>query len=628
VTCPGEDVLDDFLNGRCAPAEREGIERHLDNCQRCFATVAALVGSDPVSPPRAARSEPALQPGARLAGHYEIRSCLGQGSAGIVYRALDHRIATEVALKVLRPELMADPAWEVRFVRELRIARQLHHPNVCRVYDLEESGSVRFLVLELATGGSLRTELSADLYPARPLADRLAALREIVSGVEAIHGAGIVHRDLKPENVLRTVDGRLMVCDLGLATIAADGATANILVGTPAYMAPEVARGERATPASDVWSLGMLMHEILFGLRPIWLSEGNQQRVGLASPRHAGWQERQLIKLCESCLSFDVARRPADGAAVSARFEPIFRGAGPGRARRWALGAGALAAVGALVAIPVGLRRRVDGRAGAPGNIATLPPIGPRSSPPDRSGSPAAPAIPPIEVLGPDDSGFSSLYDGTPAMWRKWIHVGDAGFAREGAAIVTRARRGQDMGLLFCSDMQFDDFVLRFEFQTSSLDDESGVFLRFRDPRRKVLGRNGKSYRFANPAYVAVETGFEWQIDERARGIKHRREADGMHKKRTGAIYDIPTENRGWIFQEYAPPPAIRPGQWYAAEALVRGQQYQFSLSGRVVTRYRNTDGYRGRPRSVDDSGGFVGLQSVLGRVAFRNIRARALPPS
>jgi serine/threonine-protein kinase len=386
-----------------------------------------------------------------------------------------------VALKVLRPELMADPAWEVRFVR-----RTAHRPAACTTRMSAGCTTSRnreacgFLVLELPPGARCARKLSSDLYPTRPLADRLAALREIVSGVEAIHGAGIVHRDLKPENVLRTVDRRLMVCDLGLATIAADGATANILVGTPAYMAPEVARGERATPASDVWSLGMLMHEILFGVRPIWLSEGNQQRVGLASPRHAGWQERQLVKLCESCLSFDVARRPADAAAVSRRFETEFlRGAGSGLARRWALGAGALAVVGALAAIRwacAGSSRETEMRRRT---SATHPPIGPRPSPPGSIPIARAPGHPPIEVLGPTTAASPACTTARPRMWRKWIHVATPALPGRAWPSSPERAAGQDMGLLFCSDMQFDDFVLRFEFQTSSLDDESGVFLRF-----------------------------------------------------------------------------------------------------------------------------------------------------
>src|SRR5437762_12069026 len=149
--------------------------------------------------------------------------------------------------------------------REVRHAREVHHPNVCRIFELGEAEGFTFFTMELATGGALRRALTRKRI--RPLGERLADARGIAEGVAAIHAAGIVHRDLKPENVLRMRDGRLVVSDFGVAADRRGGPRAN-RAGTPAYMAPEVARGAAATLAPDGWALGVVTHEFLVGWRP------------------------------------------------------------------------------------------------------------------------------------------------------------------------------------------------------------------------------------------------------------------------------------------------------------------------------------------------------------------------
>ena len=189
---------------------------------------------------------------------------------------------------------------------------------------------------------------------------------------------------------------------------------------------------------------------------------------------------------------------------------------------------------------------------------------------------------------------------------------------------------GDDIGLFFYTEA-FGDFVLKLEFRLASLEDNSGIFIRSRDPRLPVTRRSDltKSDAYDNGAFVAVDTGFEVQIDELARGNKSTvpTEADGMDKKRTGALYDIPTTS-GSFQQQFQRGPVVSPGQWNTYEIRVQkspgGDGYTVLLNGQQTTTYTNTDGYRGKSAGLDPASGFIGLQSHSGRVAFRNIRVKA----
>jgi len=206
--------------------------------------------------------------GAVLAGRYQVEEIIGKGGSGVVLRVFDRTVQSVVALKVLKAELARDAKWDKRFSRELRLGRPIQHPNVCRIFDIGEADGHRFLTMELATGGSLRDELKRRPALERPLEERLGDARAAIDGLAAIHGAGVVHRDFKPDNLLRMGDGRLVLSDFGLATDAATAPGATVLIGTPHYMAPEVLAGEPATSRSDVWALGVVLHEIFFGQRP------------------------------------------------------------------------------------------------------------------------------------------------------------------------------------------------------------------------------------------------------------------------------------------------------------------------------------------------------------------------
>jgi len=303
-----------------------------------------------------------LERGDVLAGRFQIEAVIGTGGSGRVLRAFDRESRMLVALKILRQELAGEAVWTERFARELRVGRAISHPNVCRVFDIGEADGHRFLSMELATGGSLRTDVpKADAWqaarregPAREWGVRIADARAIVAGVTALHQAGIVHRDLKPENILRMQDGRLVVTDFGLATDPGSGPGTTIMVGTPSYMAPEVVMGDPATMRSDVWGLGMVLHEIFFGLRPQWKVIGRGYRRFVPPDAARTPVERAVADLCGRCADDDPESRPATAADVGRELERALQGKrvlARHVRHRLIWGATAVAAVGGLLAI-------------------------------------------------------------------------------------------------------------------------------------------------------------------------------------------------------------------------------------------------------------------------------------
>jgi len=275
-----------------------------------------------------------LERGDVLAGRFQIEAVIGTGGSGRVLRAFDRESRMLVALKILRQELAGEAVWTERFARELRVGRAISHPNVCRVFDIGEADGHRFLSMELATGGSLRADVpKADAWqaarregPPREWSARVADARAIVAGVTALHQAGIVHRDLKPENILRMQDGRLVVTDFGLATDPGSGPGTTIMVGTPSYMAPEVVMGDPATMRSDVWGLGMVLHEIFFGLRPQWKVIGRGYRRFVPPEAARTGVERAVADLCGRCADDDPESRPETAADVGRELERALQG--------------------------------------------------------------------------------------------------------------------------------------------------------------------------------------------------------------------------------------------------------------------------------------------------------------
>src|SRR5471030_1289447 len=214
-----------------------------------------------------------LTPGTKL-GRYEVRSLLGAGGMGEVYLAYDHDLEREVAVKVLSQDAEEMPERLRRFVQEARAASALNHPNVATVFEIGSQDHLRFIAMELVPGQRLRDRLRNG---ALPIDDAVALCVQIASGVAAAHKVGIVHRDIKPENVIVRPDGYAKVLDFGLAKLRQiadpDAATLfrtapGITMGTIGYMAPEQLSGSDVTPAADVFSLGVVLYEMISGHRP------------------------------------------------------------------------------------------------------------------------------------------------------------------------------------------------------------------------------------------------------------------------------------------------------------------------------------------------------------------------
>ena len=315
---------------------------------------------------------PPLARGMVRAGRYEILKVIGRGGMGVVVRAHDRTLREEVAIKIVRAEFTGDPFWAERLAREVKLARQIQHPNVCRVFDFESAEGRVFLVMELATTQTLRSEVAAGEVKGRSLADRLADARAVASGLAAIHAAGIVHRDLSAQNLLRMADGRLVLSDFGLATDSFDNSNA-VQGGTLAYMAPELARGGRASFASDVWALGVVIHEAVFGTRPAWRT-GSFEMTEPVLGRKMAPEERRVFEICRRCVAPDPARRPPFAGTVSTLLTAgrrVWRQTRAGLGWKIVPGVSLLLAVTAIVALTQRIRPSGAGTAPWP---ATAPP--------------------------------------------------------------------------------------------------------------------------------------------------------------------------------------------------------------------------------------------------------------
>jgi serine/threonine-protein kinase len=208
--------------------------------------------------------------GTVVAGRYEVRRALGRGGMGTVYEAYDRVLEEEVALKVLRGDVARSPGMAERFRSEIKLARKVSHPNVCRIYEYGEEGALQFLSMELVPGANLKEVLRQ--RGRLPEDEAIDVVLQAAEGLAAIHDVGVIHRDLKTLNLTIDGSGRVRVMDFGIATRAAEGVTgptgSGYVMGSPEYMSPEHARGRRLDPRSDVYSLGVVLFELLAGRVP------------------------------------------------------------------------------------------------------------------------------------------------------------------------------------------------------------------------------------------------------------------------------------------------------------------------------------------------------------------------
>ncbi len=256
-----------------------------------------------------------------LGGRYRLGDPVGAGGMGTVYAAFDVRLDRAVAVKLLRTDFARDPSLRRRFEREARSAARVSHPNAVAVYDTgEDADHDAFIVMELLSGRTLAHEIADG-----PLAEsRLRAVADgVLAALEAAHHEGIVHRDVKPGNVLLAEDANVKVGDFGIATsLDATETTTGPPLGTPAYTAPERLRGLPATPASDLYSLGVVLYEAATGTRPFTGGAPGELADAVVRGAHRPLDSLRrdldpgLVAAIERALAVDPAGRFADAATM------------------------------------------------------------------------------------------------------------------------------------------------------------------------------------------------------------------------------------------------------------------------------------------------------------------------
>ncbi|MBI5543726.1 MAG: serine/threonine protein kinase [Deltaproteobacteria bacterium] len=275
MDCLDTERATEFLRGRIAREQLPEMGDHISSCPKCkellrkvagrtFSSLSELFDDQDDTQPRNA----APKVGQVLGERFRIVRLLGEGAMGLVFEAEDELLDVRVALKVLKPACTAHSTFLKRVKREILVGRRITHPHVARVYDLWTTDGLHYIQMELLSGATLDARMEQG--PIAPEAAR-DLLVQIAGALEAAHREGVVHRDLKPSNMMVDPSGKLTVADFGLAMdLRSSGSLSAGLgpIGTPAYWAPEQARCEPATPASDVFSYGVLAHQLLLGEFP------------------------------------------------------------------------------------------------------------------------------------------------------------------------------------------------------------------------------------------------------------------------------------------------------------------------------------------------------------------------
>jgi tetratricopeptide (TPR) repeat protein/predicted Ser/Thr protein kinase len=308
----------------------------------------------------AGQTQEALEIGTVLTNRYAILRRIGEGGMGAVYQARDLELNRVVALKVIRPSLAKNPEILSRFKQELILARQITHRNVIRIYDLSESDGLRFITMDFIDGRDLKNVLRTEgKFEPRQAAE---IIEQVCRGLEAAHSESVIHRDLKPQNIMMDRSGKIIVMDFGIARSTAPGGMTHtgVLVGTPEYMSPEQAKGEKLDARSDLFSVGIIFYELLTGDIPYkadtsMASLYKRTREKVPPPIELAPKiPKALNAIVMRCLEIDKDKRYASATEILADLE-LWLGPRAGtrmlvdKKRPWAASAGWAAAATIVV---------------------------------------------------------------------------------------------------------------------------------------------------------------------------------------------------------------------------------------------------------------------------------------
>lgn len=380
----------------------------------------------------------------RVGGRYRLAEPLARGGMASVYRGRDEQLERDVAIKLMRSELGDDPKVLRRFEAEARRAASISHPNLVAVYDVGSEDGTPYIVMEIVEGGDLSSAVAREgpMDPRR--AARIGA--DVADGLAAAHAAGVIHRDVKPGNILLDPDGRARVADFGIARAIGDESltATGAMLGSVEYFSPEQARGERATAATDIYALGVVLYELVTGARPF--TGDSPYAVATARLRQAPPDPREvnpdvpdeLAGIIQRAMATDPAarhesaaklraellgwldgapERPATSvlAATAPAAQPAEGAAGRGRRRdraAWLLGAAGLVILGlvgyvgmrALAGDDAPVGGTLDVLVGTPGGVAILPSESPRPTTTPAPTPTASPVPTPESTSSPEPS--------------------------------------------------------------------------------------------------------------------------------------------------------------------------------------------------------------------------------
>jgi hypothetical protein len=569
-------------------------------------------------------------------GGHRVLRLVGRGGMGVVYEAIDAALGRTIALKLMLPAQAASEAGRQRFVREARASAAVRHENVVTIYNVGEDAGIPYLTMEFLRG----QPLSQSLTGAVPPGEVVRVGREVARGLAAAHAMGVVHRDIKPENIwIEEGTGRVRLLDFGLAHLGADfpddppsdpltgpvplGLTqVGAILGTPAYMAPEQARGEPVSHKADLFSLGCVLYQMLTGAFPFRGQTVRDQVQALTAGAYVpidpglGVPE-DLADLVHRLLAAPPADRPENATAVA---DELLR-----------VGTRMLVLAGATTPMPLGELSRVNAGAPAFAFVDPTPVLPPRRSQvplllaticlvvlvttlistqrvqrgaqaqaraAQQSGGQArVPAAPPRH--GWLASGFAALFAGGDLTgWHPASGGRSDAWSVSGEVLRGQPAKGGDQVLL--SDAQYGDFELRLEYRWASRGGHTSVLLRAAGGASQVAE--------GIPINIGDDEGFT-----------------ARHGRPIGRLYETGTVRH----VTFDPAPANKPvGEWNALHVLVRGSTIEVELNGvkmPMADLAADAELLAQKPWYARVQGS-IGLVCHWGAIEYRRVAVRALP--